>query len=182
MQAPAGICVLNGPELVFELINPLYQQLFPGRKLLGKPLLDAIPEIKGQPIWNILKGVYTTGKTFEGNELLILLARTDGGPVENRYFNFIYQARKNRDSKADGILVFVFEVTGMVLAAAGVKKAQDLLELSISASGIGIWTVDLTTGRLFLTARTRVIHGIPTEKELTLTEASAMISEQDGTG
>jgi len=38
LQAPAGICVLDGPELTFELINPLYQQLFPGRALSGKPL------------------------------------------------------------------------------------------------------------------------------------------------
>ncbi|MGZ3819174.1 MAG: hypothetical protein ACXVB6_01180, partial [Mucilaginibacter sp.] len=41
MQAPAGVCVLDGPDLVFELVNPLYQQLFPGRELLGKPLLIA---------------------------------------------------------------------------------------------------------------------------------------------
>ena len=44
MQAPAGICILSGPELTFELINPLYQQLFPGRELLGKPMLQAFPK------------------------------------------------------------------------------------------------------------------------------------------
>lgn len=39
MEAPAGICVLDGPDLVFELVNPIYQQFFPGRDFLGKPLL-----------------------------------------------------------------------------------------------------------------------------------------------
>jgi two-component system sensor histidine kinase VicK len=48
MQAPAGICIMDGPDLVFELINPSYQQLFSERELLGRPLLEALPEIKGQ--------------------------------------------------------------------------------------------------------------------------------------
>jgi hypothetical protein len=39
MEVPAGICILEGPELVFELINPDYQQFFPGRDLQGKSLL-----------------------------------------------------------------------------------------------------------------------------------------------
>ena len=43
MQAPTGICIFDGPELVYELVNPTYQQLFPGRQLLGRALLDAVP-------------------------------------------------------------------------------------------------------------------------------------------
>jgi hypothetical protein len=42
MQAPAGICILGGTDLVFELANPLYQQLFTGRDVLGKSLLEAL--------------------------------------------------------------------------------------------------------------------------------------------
>ena len=90
---PAGVCVLDGPEMVFELINPLYQQLFPGRELLGKPLSEAVPEVKGQPICDILNGVYERGQTYEGKELLIPLRRTSEGAIEDRYFNFIYRAQ-----------------------------------------------------------------------------------------
>jgi hypothetical protein len=43
MQAPAVICIHGGPDLVFELVNPAYQALFPGRELLGKPLLEVFP-------------------------------------------------------------------------------------------------------------------------------------------
>jgi len=128
LQAPAGICVLDGPELTFELINPLYQQLFPGRDLSGKPLLEAVPEVKDSAIWDILQGVYQTGKTFEGNELLIPLARTTDGPVEDRYFNFIYQARTDATGKVDGIMVFVIEVTDMVLVKQKVVESERELE------------------------------------------------------
>jgi len=128
LQAPAGICVLDGPELTFELINPLYQQLFPGRALSGKPLLEAVPEVKDSAIWEILQGVYQTGKTFEGNELLIPLARTTDGPVEDRYFNFIYQARTDSSGTVDGIMVFVIEVTDMVLVKQKVLESERELE------------------------------------------------------
>jgi two-component system sensor histidine kinase VicK len=124
MQAPAGICILDGPDLVFELINPPYQELFPKRELLGKPLLEAVPEVRDQPIWQILQGVYTTGKTFEGKELLIPLARTDGGPVLDRYFDFIYQARTDENGKTDGILVFVIEVTDTVLTRRKIEEKE----------------------------------------------------------
>jgi PAS domain S-box-containing protein len=115
MQAPAGICILDGPELVFELVNPSYQHLFPARELLGKPLLEAVPEVRDQPMWEAIQNVYQTGKTYEGNELLIPLARTNDGIVENRYFNFIYQARVGDNGRTDGILVFVIEVTDAVI-------------------------------------------------------------------
>jgi PAS domain S-box-containing protein len=144
MEAPAGICILDGPELTFELINPLYQQLFPGRNLLGKPLLEAVPEVKGAAIWDILQNVYTTGKTFEGNELLIPLARTASGPVEDRYFNFIYQARKEAGGRISGIMVFVIEVTDIVQTKAKVQQIAARLKTQLDAIPQIAWTNTIT--------------------------------------
>ncbi len=138
MQAPAGICILGGPELVFELVNPLYQQLFPGRNLLGRPLLDAVPEIAGQPIWDILQEVYRSGKTYDGHNLLIPLARTDDGPVEDRYFDFIYQARLNQDNQVDGILVFVYEVTEMALIHQRVEESEKRFRTMIDQAPVAL--------------------------------------------
>lgn len=113
MKAPALITILSGSDLVFELVNDSYQQLFSGRVLLGKPLLEAVPEIKGQPIEAILNNVLDTGKTYLGAEVLITLIR-EKKTLEDAYFNFIYQARLNTEGRVDGILVFAFEVTEIV--------------------------------------------------------------------
>ncbi|QHS55831.1 PAS domain-containing protein [Mucilaginibacter sp. 14171R-50] len=131
MQMPAGICVLDGPEFVFEFINPLYQQLFPGRHLLGRPLLDALPELKGQEISGILQDVYQTGRMFEGKELLVPLRRTPDSPIEDRYFNFIYQPRTNDHDIIDGVMVFVIEVTDMVYAREQVQQSERSLRTLI---------------------------------------------------
>ncbi len=40
MQAPAIICVLKGPNHVFELTNPRYLQIVGGREMLGKTVRD----------------------------------------------------------------------------------------------------------------------------------------------
>nr|WP_235998585.1 PAS domain-containing protein [Hymenobacter sp. BT559] len=50
MQAPAAICLLQGPDFVYELVNPSYQRLFAGRQLLGRPLLAAVPEFEGSTL------------------------------------------------------------------------------------------------------------------------------------
>jgi two-component system, OmpR family, sensor histidine kinase VicK len=145
MQMPAGVCVLGGTEFVFELVNPLYQQLFPGRDLTGKKLLEALPEIKNQPIWDILTEVYRTGETFEGKELLIPLRRIKDGPIENRYFNFIYQARKNEFDEIDGLFVFVIEVTDLVIAREEIQESyreQQSLNEELAATNEELTTIN----------------------------------------
>jgi PAS domain S-box-containing protein len=140
MQVPSGICVLDGPEMVFELVNPAYQQLFPGRDLLGKPIMEALPELDGTPIIDILKRVYYTGNTFEGKELLVPLARKPGGTIEDRYFNFIYQARYDGDGIVDGILVFAFELTETVLTRQKEKENEQRFRFLLNAMPQQVWT------------------------------------------
>jgi PAS domain S-box-containing protein len=140
MQSPTGICLLEGPDFIYELVNPSYQQLLAGRNLLGKPLLTAVPEIEGQPIVDKLKEVYHTGETYEGEALLIPLARTDNGPVEDRYFNFNFQARLDPQGKINGLLIFVFEVTGMVIAEQKVQGSERHLNFLLNSMPQQLWT------------------------------------------
>jgi signal transduction histidine kinase len=116
MRAPAAICIFNGPEWVYEFVNPGYQAMFPGRELLGKPLLEALPEVAGQPLVPLLRHVYDTGETFESTEVLVPLARTEGGPIEDIYFDLTYLARYNDEGQIDGFITYAYDVTQQVLA------------------------------------------------------------------
>jgi len=88
-QAPAAICILGGPKLVYELVNPAYQQLFPGRSLQGRPILEALSEFTGHPIWHTLQQVLRTSQTHHEFGMHIPMARTEGGSLEDFYFNYI---------------------------------------------------------------------------------------------
>jgi two-component system sensor histidine kinase VicK len=136
MQAPAGICVLDGPDLVFELVNPGYQQFFSDRELLGKPLLEAIPEIIGQPIAKIIFDVYQNDEIYEGKEQLVPLSRKNNGLIEDRYFNFIYQPKHNIEGKVNGVLVFAFEITDLVEIKSLVKESAERFKSIINQSPV----------------------------------------------
>jgi signal transduction histidine kinase len=141
MQAPAAICILAGPALVYELVNPGYQDLFPGRQLLGRPLLDALPEIAGHAVYQGFRDVYEQGITLEAKALLIPLARPEDGALEDRYFNYIQQARHDARGQPDGVLVFAFEVTEQVRAR---QQAQGLAaELTTANEQLVRTNVDL---------------------------------------
>jgi PAS domain S-box-containing protein len=140
MDAPAAICILNGPSLAFELVNPSYQRLFPGRELMGKPLLEALPEIIGQPIQGFLENVYRTGETFHGREVPVGLSRHGQDQPLELHFNFIYQARHDPQGRVDGILVFAYEVSELVQSRRKAEEsARRFQALSESVPQI-IWT------------------------------------------
>jgi len=122
-QAPLAICLLEGPDLVYELVNPAYQQRFPGRQLLGRPLLQALPELAAHPLAMHLRRVYETGRTHAGHEVMMRVARPDTGQLEDAYFNCVYQARFNEQGDIDGVLLFSLDVTAQRQAQ---QHAQEL--------------------------------------------------------
>ncbi|RZM26357.1 MAG: PAS domain S-box protein [Pedobacter sp.] len=111
MKAPSGICILNGKELVYELINPAYQRMLIGRDLLNRPILEALPELSGTQVEAAMLKVFETGEPYEVSNQLIPVADAEGGNTQNRYFSFSFQARRNENGEIDGIVNIVNEVT-----------------------------------------------------------------------
>jgi nitrogen-specific signal transduction histidine kinase len=131
MQAPAAISVLEGPDHIFTVINPLYDRLVGSRNLLGKPIRAAMPELEGQGLFDLLDRVYSTGAPFAASEMLVKLDRGgDGGP-EDVYVDFVYQPMKNADGTTYGILVHAVDTTDGVRARQQVEqKAEELSRLT----------------------------------------------------
>ena len=131
-EAPAMICVFEGPRHVFQFVNPPYQALVGTRPLVGKPIAEAMPEPAGQPIFELLDGVYRTGETFRANEMLVQLDHDNLGSqaLEKRYYNFIYQARHTLSGAVNGIFVFAYDVTTQMLARQQVQELNEELAAS----------------------------------------------------
>ncbi len=138
LRAPAAICILKGPEWVYEFMNPGYKSLFPGRAMLGKPLLEALPELQDQPLLDILHHVYDTGELFVASEVLVPLARTEGGPVEDIYFDLTYQARYTEAGQVDGLISYASDVTAQVLARREREAQQGELQRIFEQAPVAI--------------------------------------------
>lgn len=120
LNAPAVICILRGADHRYDFVNPEYQRLFPNRLLLGKTVLEALPELATQGIQQLLDKVYETGEPFIGSEVEVLLAHEGSDTPQQHYFNFTYQLFEENGQKA-GITVFAFDVTDLVCA----RKQQE---------------------------------------------------------
>lgn len=147
MQAPAAICILRGPDLVFELANAPYAELVGRRPLLGRPLREALPELAGQGLFELLDHVYTTGETFSAREMAIHLARAPGAAPELCHFDVVYQGTRDGLGRVDGIAIFAFEVTHQVLArqqlvalGAEVARSEARMRNLVSATAAIVWT------------------------------------------
>ena len=153
VKAPALIAVHRGPELVFEFCNNAYEQSVGHRKVLGKTLREAQPELEGQPFYELLERVYRTGEPYVGREA----PAYTGSPESLRlaYFNFVYQPFLGASGKPDGVLVFGFEVTDQVLARRHAEELAQKLRAEEHESRAIIET--LQEGIVVLDAETRVV-------------------------
>ena len=114
-QTPALVALVRQPGHRFEYVNPAYQALFPSRRLVGRDLTEALPELRAQGFVGLLDRVYQTGETYFGGEVPFVVAPAGGGPARQEYFNFTFQAFREAGEVA-GISVFAFNVTEQVLA------------------------------------------------------------------
>lgn len=147
MNIPALIATMNGPDHVFDLVNPMYQQFFQDRQLQGLPLVEAIPELKGQELLNIIHHVYQSGETYIGNEVAIPLDPKRTGQLSDHYFTFVYQAIRNTEDNISGVLVFAFEVSEQINARKRAERSEESLRIALGAGEMGTWNLDLGSGK-----------------------------------
>jgi len=132
-QAPSFMAVLREPDHRFELTNDAYQRLIGGRDVVGLPVREALREIAGQPFFDLLDGVYTTGEPFIGRGVEIWLERTPGAASEQRFLDFIYQPIRDHAGAVVGIFVEGTDVTDVHTATEKLReREQRLRELNVS--------------------------------------------------
>lgn len=137
-QSMVFMAILRGPELVFEMANARYAALLGGREVVGKPLLEAAPELKGQGFDELLRRVMETGEPFIGREVAVTLARPDVGRLEEALVSFVYQPVRGARGDYDAVLVAGIEVTSEIRA-----RQEVLKRLAFEQQLIGIVGHDL---------------------------------------
>ena len=131
MQAPAAITVLEGPDHVFTVVNPLYRELIGNRDVLGQPVRTALPELDGQGFYELLDRVYATGEPFSAREMPVQLDRGGDGSIEDVYVNFVYQPLRDVGGRTTAVMAHAVDVTVQVRARQDVeRKAAELTRLT----------------------------------------------------
>jgi signal transduction histidine kinase len=121
-HTPAFLAVLRGPRHVFEIANEAYYRLVGARDILGKPVLDALPEVRGQGFDTLLDDVLRTGEPFIGREVPLTIVRSPGAEAEEVYVDFAYQPLVEADGTRSGVIAHGHDVTEQVRARREVER------------------------------------------------------------
>ncbi len=126
-HAPVGIAILSGPQHVYEFANRQYLELVGGRQVTGLPVREALPELAGQGIYELLDDVYRSGEPFTGRSIRAVIQRHDSAPQET-FFDLVYQPLSDDHGSVTGIAVVAFDVTELTKArreAESANRAKD---------------------------------------------------------
>ena len=126
-HAPAFLAVLRGKEHVFELVNDAYYDLVGDRDVIGKTLVEALPEVRDQGFRQLLDSVLQTGVPFIGHEMPVKI-QPPGAPLEERFVDLSYIPLIEADGSRVGIIAHGYDVTQHVLTRREVERAKEMAE------------------------------------------------------
>ncbi|SDG65778.1 PAS fold-containing protein [Pedobacter terrae] len=115
--------IYTSEHIVIEMANDAMIDFWgKDRSIIGKPLEDAVPELKGQPFIDILKNVLLTGVTDKGDAVPAETMRD--GKLQTAYYTYEYRPIKDESGIPYCILHTASDVTDMVKAKDAIKETE----------------------------------------------------------
>lgn len=174
-QAPLGMCVLRGRELITEYANDNILKLWgkTRKEVIGIAQEESRQELGLQrQILSRVKDIFKTGEPLTLNELKISTHIADG------YFIAMYQPLKNDKNEVTSILVIIKDITEQVNFKKELLKAKDILKIAMDASEMGSWNIDIESKKVLLSERAQQIYELESNT-LSLDEAKSLISAEN---
>ncbi|WP_165871590.1 PAS domain-containing protein [Flaviaesturariibacter flavus] len=142
LQAPVVIGILRGPEHIIELVNEDALKFWNKTDaIIGKPLLVAIPELKGQPVCAEIDRVFQTGALYHAAAVPVASVK-DGAPVM-RYFDLYYKPYYDEGSSiVNGVFTISNEVTETVLARRKAEESEDRFRVLADQAPMMVFMAD----------------------------------------
>ncbi|MES2829860.1 MAG: PAS domain S-box protein [Bacteroidota bacterium] len=140
-SAPSATAIYHTRDIIIGAANSQMLK-FLGRdsSIIGMPLLEAMPDLKGQPFFGLLQKVYDSGVTHHSQQDAAQLMI--GGKMQTFYFNYTYKPILDENGKTESIIHSAINVTELVQARLAMVDAQERLSLALESAEIGTWDLD----------------------------------------
>lgn len=159
-QAPIAIAIMRGREHRFEMQNIMFQELISGRNVEGLTARNAFPELEGQAFFELLDQVYTSGKPYEGKEMLAHYDRTGTGVMYEGWFNITYQPLFETNGEVSGILSLNVEVTEQVRERQRIERIAAERDAILQQLVEGVIITDVEGRITFVNEAASRMHGV----------------------
>ncbi|TCD10992.1 PAS domain-containing protein [Oricola cellulosilytica] len=121
--APGFIAVFSGEDHLCTFANDACLRLLGDRNLVGRTVLEVVPESGEQGFVALMDKVYRTGEPFHGEEMRFVLQPLNGGEPKEMFLDFSYDAIRDHDGAITGVFVQGMDRTQAVKT----QKRQQLL-------------------------------------------------------
>lgn len=124
--SPFLISILRGEKFIIDIANDAIIETWgKGKDVIGKSILEVLPEIIDQGFEDLLNQVYQTGIPFKANDMPVHIVKN--GISGLYYFNFVYQAQRDINDKIESIAILATDVTQQVELHQKLQENERLL-------------------------------------------------------
>ena len=142
-QAPSFIALLGGPEHRFTLTNAAYQRAIDHRDVVGRTVAEALPDAAAQGYVDLLDEVFRSGRTHRATGSRYDVQATPGGPVHERYLDFVYQPITDADGAVTGIFVEGHDVTERTLGEVALGENEARYRTLFESIEVGFCIIEM---------------------------------------
>ncbi|QEM09974.1 PAS domain S-box protein [Mucilaginibacter rubeus] len=136
---PASVVVIRGNELIVEMINQSNLDYWhkTAAEVVGKPFLEILPDLAGQPFAGQLRHVMATGDIIDVKESPVLFENPDGS-IRETFVDYTYQPLTDLNGKRTGVLVMSSEITDRVIARRQIEQSEKNLKAMIAQAPVAM--------------------------------------------
>lgn len=164
-NAPAGIAVFRGRDLVYEVANPAYRAIAPGKTYLGRRLVEVWPELADE-FEPMLVHTLETGNGYFAVDAPVRLRRTPRGRIEEVFLTFAFVPLPSVAGVQAAVLNLVTETTVQVLARK--KEEQMAAEARRQAGQMAALLTSVRDGITVIDAQGHIVLRNEAARQLTL--------------
>ncbi len=125
-QLPLILAVYAGPEHCVVAANAAMRSFFGRDELVGLPIREALPELAGQHIFELLDEVAATGRSRVAREWRLQVDLGGTGQLQEVYLDFHMAPTTGADGAVSGVATYAYDVTESVRARqAAQEQAAD---------------------------------------------------------
>jgi len=156
---PGATAIYSGIEMKIVMANAAMLGFWgKDESVIGKTLLQGVPELQGQVFIDLLKNVYQTGETYATKEAAANYFIE--GKLKTFYYDFTYRALKNAKGEVEGIIHSATDVTALVLARLKLALADIRINFSLQSAGIGTWNYNALNNSISLDELGKKLYGV----------------------
>ena len=182
---PAAVALIQGSDLTFQMVNPGYQAISPGKQMVGKTIAEVWPE--SQPLFGQrCRHVLETGEPLGADDERYEIHRYSDAPLETAYFSWSMRRIHLPNEVKPGLLLTIWETTARKKIEMALAERTSLLSGVLEGTTDVIFVKDLNGSMLLVNAAFAAAAGSTPELLVGKTDAdwfppdvAAAVRQQD---